>query len=268
MTTARRARFFDLHARSGVFLMPNAWDVGSAKLLAHAGFEALATTSQGFAWSLGRNDYGIGRDELVDHVAAITQAVDVPLNVDSERLFAETLDGVGESVRMLFDAGASGCSIEDWDAAAGAIDPVGLATERVSAAAEAAHRAPDDRLLLTARCENFLRDVRDLDDTIERLIAYRDAGADCVYAPGLTTTDEIAAVAAAVGIPVNVLAWPGGPTVSEIGAAGGRRVSVGSSLASTAYGALMVGARELLERGTSSYLTISLGDDRAAFGGA
>ena len=126
--------------------------------------------------------------------------------------------------------------------AAAAIDPVGLAAERVAAAAEAAHVAGDP-LVLTARCENFLHGVRDLDDTIARLCAYRDAGADCVYAPGLTTGDEIRTVVDAVGVPVNVLAWPGGPSVAEIGEAGGRRVSVGSSLASTAYGALMVGGQ-------------------------
>jgi 2-methylisocitrate lyase-like PEP mutase family enzyme len=265
--TERRRRFADLHAREGVFVMPNPWDGGSARLLAHAGFEALATTSAGFAWSLGRDDGDVTLDELVAHVAALAPAVDVPLNVDSERLFAETLDGVAESVRLLFDAGAAGCSIEDWNPATGAIDPVGLAAERVAAAAAAAHRDHEDRLVLTARCENFLNGIADLDDTIARLVAYRDAGADCVYAPGLSTSGQIAALVDAVGVPVNVLAWPAGPTVAEIGAAGGRRVSTGSSLASTAYGALMLGARELLERGTSNYLAVRLGGpDRQAFG--
>lgn len=260
MTTAadRRTRFFELHARPQVFVMPNPWDVGSARLLEHAGFEALATTSAGFAWSQGRDDYGVGRDELVDHVARLCAAVDVPLNIDSERCFADTLDGVAETVRLLHDAGAAGCSIEDWDGAAGRIDPIELAVERVRAAAGAAHGDGSDALLLTARCENFLRGVPDLDDTITRLVAYRDAGADCVYAPGLTTTDQIADVVDAVGMPVNVLAWPGGPSVAQIGAAGARRVSTGSSLASTAYGALMVGATELLERGTSEYLAVRL----------
>lgn len=263
--TERRLRFAELHARPQVFVMPNPWDVGSAKMLAHAGFEALATTSAGFAWSQGRDDYGVTLDELVAHVAQVAAAVDVPLNVDSERLFSDTLDGVAQTVRMLFDAGAAGCSIEDWNGAAGSIDPVSLATERVAAAAEAAHSDAGDRLVLTARCENFLRGVPDLDDTIARLCAYRDAGADCVYAPGLSTTDQIADVVEAVGIPVNVLTWPNGPSVPMIGAAGGRRVSTGSFLASTAYGALMLGARELLERGTSEYLAIRLqSDDRAA----
>ena len=158
---------------------------------------------------------------------------------------------------MLHDAGAAGCSIEDWNGPAGRIDPIDAATERVAAAARAAHR-DGDPILLTARCENFLHGVNDLDETIERLIAYRDAGADCVYAPGLNTVEQIEQVVQAVAVPVNVLALPGGPTVAEIGAAGGRRVSIGGSLASTAYGAMMAGARELLESGTSTYLTVRL----------
>jgi len=259
----RRARFFELHAREQVFVMPNPWDVGSAKLLAGAGFEALATTSAGFAWSQGRDDYGVTRDELVAHVRAVASATDLPLNVDSERCFADDLDGVAETVRLLHDAGAAGCSIEDWNVSADRIDPVDVATDRVAAAAAAAHVAGDP-LVLTARCENLLHGIDDLDDTIARLIAYRDAGADCVYAPGLDSAESIRTVVDAVGVPVNVLALPGGPSVAEIGDAGGRRVSVGGSLASTAYGAMMAGARELLESGTSTYLATRLGgSDRA-----
>lgn len=260
----RRARFFELHAEPSVFVMPNPFDVGSAKMLARAGFPALATTSAGFAWTQGVDDGQVALDTLVAHVRAIAGAVDVPLNVDSERLFADDLDGVAETVRLLHEAGAAGCSIEDWNGATGAIDPIDVATERVAAAAAAAH-VEGDPLLLTARCENLLHDVDDLDDTIARLCAYRDAGADCVYAPGLTTSEQIRRVVDAVGIPVNVLAWPGGPSVAEIGAAGGRRVSTGSALASTAYGAMMIGARELLDSGTSSYLRVRLqAEDRAA----
>ena len=263
----RRTRFFELHARPGVFVMPNPFDVGSAKMLAHAGFEALATTSAGLAWAQGTDDGGITLGQLVNHVAAIADAVDVPLNVDSERLFADDLDGVAASVGLLHSAGASGCSIEDWNGVAAAIDPVGLAAERVSAAAEAAH-VDGDPLLLTARCENFLHGVADLDDTIARLCAYRDAGADCVYAPGLTTVEQIRRVVDEVGLPVNVLAMPIAPSVAEIGEAGARRVSVGSSLASTAYGAMMAGARELLDSGTSTYLTVRLRpEDREALAG-
>jgi 2-methylisocitrate lyase-like PEP mutase family enzyme len=255
--TERRTRFFDLHARDQVFVMPNPWDVGSAKLLAGAGFEALATTSAGFAWSIGKDDQQVTRDELVAHVRTLASAVDLPLNVDSERCYADDLAGIAETVGLLHDAGAAGCSIEDYDPATAAIDPVGPAAERVAAAADAAHVAGDP-MVLTARCENLLYGVDDLDDTIARLVAYRDAGADCVYAPGLRTVDQIRAVVDAVGVPVNVLAWPDGPSVTEIGAAGGRRVSTGGALASTAYGALMIGARELLATGTSTYRSIHL----------
>jgi len=259
----RRTRFFDLHAREQVFVMPNPWDVGSAKLLAGAGFEALATTSAGLAWSQGRDDYGVSRDELVDHVRRVAAETELPLNVDGERCFADDLAGVAETVRLLHDAGAAGCSIEDWNGPAGRIDTIETAAERVAAAAEAAAVAGDP-LLLTARAENLLHGVDDLDDTIGRLVAYAEAGANCVYAPGLSTVEQIRAVADAVPVPVNVLALPGGPTVDEIGAAGGRRVSIGGSLASTAYGALMAGARELLATGTSTYLATRLtGADRA-----
>ncbi len=260
----RRTRFFELHTRQVVFVMPNPWDIGSAKLLAGAGFDALATTSAGFAWSQGRDDYGVTRDELVDHVRALAAATDLPLNVDSERCFADDLEGVAETVRLLHEAGAAGCSIEDWNGPTGTIDPIEVAVERVAAASAAAD-VDGDRLVLTARAENLLHGVADLDDTIERLVAYRDAGADCVYAPGLNTIEQIRTVVEALGMPVNVLALPGGPSVREIGEAGARRVSTGGSLASTAYGALMIGARELLESGTSSYLsTRLLPGDRAA----
>ena len=248
--------------------MPNPWDVGSTKLLTGLGFDALATTSAGFAWSEGRDDYGITRGQLVAHARRIADATDLPLNVDSERCFADDgdLDGIAETVGLLHDAGAAGCSIEDWNGPAGRIDPIDTAIERVTAAARAAHR-DGDPMLLTARCENFLHGVTDLDETIERLIAYRDAGADCVYAPGLNAVEQIEHVVRAVEVPVNVLALPGGPTVAEIGAAGGRRVSIAGSAASTTYNAMMAGARELLESGTSSYLATRLtGEDRRLLG--
>ena len=263
----RRARFFELHARPEVFVIPNPYDIGSAKMLAHAGFEALATTSAGFAWSLGVDDGDVTFDQLLDHVRAIASAVDVPLNVDSERMFADDLAGVAANATLLHEAGAAGCSIEDWNRETQAIDPIEVATERVAAAAQAAH-VTGDPLVLTARCENLLHGIPDLDDTIARLCSYRDAGADCVYAPGLSTAEQIRAVVDAVGVPVNVLAWPTGPSVPEIGRAGGRRVSTGSALASTAYGALMAGARELLDSGTSAYLKIRLRpEDREALQG-
>lgn len=262
----RRHRFLELHERDRVLVMPNPWDVGSAKLLAHAGFEALATTSAGFAWSIGKDDQQVTRAELMQHVQVLASATDLPLNVDAERCYADDLAGIGETVGLLHDAGAAGCSIEDYDPVTGAIDPVWSAAERVAAAAEAAHVA-DDPMVLTARCENLLYGLGDLDDTITRLRAYRDAGADCVYAPGVSTTGQIRAVVDAVGVPVNVLQWPGGPSIGEIAAAGGRRVSIGSALASTAYGALMAGAREILDAGTCEYRSLALrGADRAAFG--
>ncbi len=249
MTAAdRRAAFRALHERDRIFLMPNAWDVGSARLLATLGFEALATTSQGFAWAIGKLDQTVTRDELVAHVAELAEATPLPLNVDSERLYPDDPGGVGETVRLLADAGAAGCSIEDYDPATGRIDEVGLAAERVAAAADA-----KGDVVLTARCESHLYGGDDIDDTIARLVAYRDAGADAVYAPGLTDLGQITAVVEAVGVPVNVLALPTAPSVLELQSAGVRRVSVGSLLTAAAYGALVTGARELLEEGTSTY---------------
>ncbi len=253
MDVARlRQRFAELHRRDELFVMPNPWDVGSAKLLQAAGFEALATTSQGLAWALGKRDGQVTRDELVAHVAELASVLDVPLNVDSERCFPDDAGGVAETVRRLADAGAAGCSIEDWDPATERIDDVGLATERVAEAAEAA-RASDASFVLTGRAENHLRGIDDLDDTIARLVAYRDAGADCLYAPALTTIEQVAAVVAAVGAPVNVLALPTGPPVPELADAGVRRVSTGSLVAGAAYAALEAAGRELLGDGTSRY---------------
>jgi 2-methylisocitrate lyase-like PEP mutase family enzyme len=179
MSRERRARFAELHARDAIFVMPNPWDAGSAKLLAGCGAEALATTSAGYAWTLGRLDGRVARDELVAHVAEVAAATPLPLNVDSERCFPDDEGGVAMTVRLLGEAGAAGCSIEDWNPGDGRIDDVGLATERVAEAAEAA-RAFDPPMVLTGRCENHLHGVDDLDDTIARLVAYRDAGADCV----------------------------------------------------------------------------------------
>jgi 2-methylisocitrate lyase-like PEP mutase family enzyme len=262
----RRARFKALHAGPELFVMPNPWDVGSARLLAAAGFEALATTSAGFAWSLGKLDQQVSRDELVAHVAELAAATSLPLNVDSERCYPDDPGGVGETVSLLAEAGAAGFSIEDYDPATGGIDDIGRAVERVALAADAAHRLADP-LVLTGRCENHIRGIDDLDDTISRLLAYRDAGADAIYAPGLTDIDQIAAVVEAVAVPVNVLALPGGPTISELAAVGVRRISVGSLLASAAYGALLRGARELLGDGTSRYAEsgVSGAELRAAF---
>jgi 2-methylisocitrate lyase-like PEP mutase family enzyme len=248
---AARARFRELHAADGTFVIPNPWDVGSARILEHLGFEALATTSSGFAATLGRLDQQVTLDELVAHVAAITAAVAIPVNVDSERCFADDLAGIAATVELLAGAGAAGLSIEDYDPATKAIDPVGLATERVAAAAEACAL---HGIVLTGRAENLLYGQSDLDDTIARLVAYRDAGAGCVYAPGLSAIDDIRRVVDAVGVPVNVLALPGAPSVPELASVGVRRVSTGGSLAWAAYGALADAARELKSEGTSTYL--------------
>jgi len=243
-----RARFRALHARERLFVMPNPWDIGSARLLASCGFEALATTSAGFAWSIGKVDQTVTRDELVAHVAALAAATSLPLNVDSERCFPDDPGGVAETVALLADAGAAGFSIEDYDPARDRIDDVDVAAERVATAAGAA-----DGMVVTGRAENHLHGVDDLDDTIARLIAYRDAGADVVYAPGLADLDRIAAVVEAVAVPVNVLALASGPSVPELASVGVRRASTGGALARSAYGALLAAAEELLGPGSSSY---------------
>jgi 2-methylisocitrate lyase-like PEP mutase family enzyme len=258
----RRARVRALHEREQLFVMPNPWDVGSARLLESCGFEALATTSAGFAWSLGKLDQRVTRDELVAHVASLGEATALPLNVDSERCYPDDPGGVAETVRLLAEAGAAGCSIEDYDPAGG-IEDIAVAAERVRIAADAAQSLPDP-VVLTARAENHIRDADDLDDTIARLLAYRAAGADVVYAPGLAELDQITAVVDAVGVPLNVLALPAGPTVAELASVGVRRVSTGGALARAAYSALFAGAQELLREGTSGYAADGLSSDALA----
>jgi 2-methylisocitrate lyase-like PEP mutase family enzyme len=262
----RRSRFGALHAAGQLFVMPNPWDVGSARLLASCGFEALAATSAGFAWSIGRLDQRVTRDELVAHVEELVAATSLPLNVDSERCYPDDPGGVAQTVALLGDAGAAGFSIEDYDPATGTIDDMEVAAGRVAIAAEAAHQLREP-MMLTGRAENHIRGVDDLDDTIARLVAYRDAGADVVYAPGLTELAQIKAVVDAVGVPVNVLALPDAPTIGELAEAGVRRVSTGSLLAGAAYGALYSGVRELLDAGTSRYAESNASREslRAAF---
>lgn len=250
----RRDRFRESH-RDGLFVMPNAWDVGSARLLASLGFEALATTSSGHAAALGRPDQSVTREELLVHVEALAGAVDVPLNVDSERCFANDPASVAQTVELIAQAGAAGCSIEDYDPGSSSIDAFDVAVERVAAAAEAARR---HGVVLTARAENHLYGIDDLDDTITRLCAYRDAGAEVLYAPGLVDPEQIRRLIERVGAPVNVLALRQGPSVSELAALGVRRVSTGGGLARAAYGALISAARELQTAGTSTYLDAAL----------
>ena len=246
----RRERFRALHAGE-LFVMPNPWDIGSARLLASLGFEALATTSSGHAASLGRPDYGVRRDELLAHVQALCAAVDVPLNVDAERCFGDDPAGVADTVELIGRAGAAGCSIEDFDAARDAIDPIEVSVARVAAAAGAARK---HGMVLTARAENHLHGIEDLEDTITRLRAYRDAGAEVVYAPGLVDPEQIRRLVERIQAPLNVLALRQGPSISGLAALGVRRVSTGGGLARAAYGALVAAARELRDAGTSSYL--------------
>jgi 2-methylisocitrate lyase-like PEP mutase family enzyme len=246
----RRERFRDLH-RAGLFVMPNPWDIGSARLLASMGFEALATTSSGHAASLGRSDQHVTRDELLAHVAALSAAVDLPLNVDAERGFADDLAGVAETVGLIAEAGAAGCSIEDYNPRQARIEPLEIAAERVRAAAATARA---DGVVLTARAENHLYGIDDLEDTIRRLRAYREAGAEVLYAPGLIDAGDIRRVVEEVEAPINVLALRNTPSVAELASIGVRRVSTGGGLARAAYGALLAAGRELQTTGTTTYL--------------
>ena len=253
--------FADLHVPGQPLLMPNAWDVGSAKLLASMGFKALATTSSGHAATLGRLDYGVTREEALEHAAALAAAVDVPVSADLENGFADDPRGVAETVWMAVEAGLAGCSIED--ATGRGDDPIyelPVAIERVASAVAAA----DGRLVLTARAENFLHGRPDLDDTIARLRAFAAAGADVVYAPGLTRIEDIRAVVEAVEKPVNVLALPTAPPVAELARAGVARVSVGGAFAFAALGAAVEAAEELLDQGTYGFWQRSREGGKAA----
>ena len=248
------ARWFaQLHAGAQPLLLPNPWDVGSARLLSALGFQALATTSSGFAATLGRLDGSVTRDEALEHAAALAAATDLPLSADLENGYADDPEGVADTVRLAIEAGLVGCSIEDFSGDdADPIYELPRAVERVAAAAEAAH-AGRVHLVLTARAENHVHGRDDLDDTIARLRAYGAAGADVLYAPGLTRIEDIRRVVAEVGRPVNVLAYPGAPAVSELAAVGVRRVSVGGAFAFAAIDAVAQAARELLDDGTYGF---------------
>jgi len=240
-----RRRFRRLHA-SGTFLMPNPHDVGSCRLLTSLGFEALATTSSGFAATLGRPDMTVARDELAAHVATLAASSHLPINVDAEQCYPHEPGGVAATVALLADAGASGCSIEDWDPAERRIEDLDVAVERVAQAAAAARAAG---VMLTARCEHHIRGVDDLDETIARLCAYRDAGADCVYAPGLVDLERITRVVTETAAPVNVLLLRGGPSRDQLADVGVRRLSTGGQLALVAYGSAYRWAERLLTEG-------------------
>jgi len=247
--------FRDLHGRETAFIIPNPWDVGTARLLAQLGFEALATTSAGYAFSVGKRDNTIDRDEMMAHVASIVAATEVPVSADLENGFGDEPDAVAETVALAAAAGLVGASIEDGTARVEApIYDRELAVERVCAAAGAA-RAMSFPFTLTGRCENYLVGRRDLADTIDRLQAYQEAGADVLYAPGLTSKEDIAAVVAAVDRPVNVVMGLQGVRLglAELSAIGVKRVSVGSALSRTALGAFLRAAREMLETGTFDF---------------
>jgi 2-methylisocitrate lyase-like PEP mutase family enzyme len=244
---ADKARaFLALHRPGDPLLLPNPWDAGSARILADLGFKALATTSSGFAATVGRPDGGITRDEALTHAGAIVAATDLPVSADLEDCFAADPAGVAETITMAIGAGLAGCSVEDYTRDDDPIYDIKLAAERVAAAAEAAHAGA---FVLTARAENYLRGNPDLADTIARLQAFQEAGADVLYAPGVTAMADIRQVLSAVDRPVNVLVMPGVPSVAELAEAGVSRVSVGGAFAYAALGALVTAATELRDQG-------------------
>jgi 2-methylisocitrate lyase-like PEP mutase family enzyme len=268
MTTQAESarRFLALHRAGEPLLMPNAWDRGSARVLASLGFQALATTSSGFAATLGRNDGSVTMDEALAHAAAIVAATDLPVSADLEDGFADDAGGVAHTVRLAIEAGLAGCSVEDFTRRDD--DPIygiRLAAERIAAAAEAAHAGPV-HLVLTARAENYLHGRPDLADTIARLQAFGEAGADVLYAPGLLRIEDIRQAVREVDRPVNVLALGGSPTVAELAGAGVSRISVGGSFAFAALGALVSAATELRDQGTYGYRANSAVGAEAARG--
>jgi 2-methylisocitrate lyase-like PEP mutase family enzyme len=249
-TQAQKAEaFVALHARPKAFIIPNPWDAGTARLLAALGFEALATTSAGVP------DNGVGRDRMLAHVAEIVAATDLPVSADLENGFADEPEAVAETIRLAASAGLAGGSIEDSVNRPGeSVYDLGLARERIRAAVEAKRALPNP-FVLTARAENFLVGRPHLDDTIRRLQAYQEAGADVLYAPGIRTREQIAAVVSSVDRPVNFLmgTQPERFTLAELSALGVRRVSVGSALSLAALGAFLRAAREMATTGTFTY---------------
>ncbi len=269
MSTDRTATFRALH-ESGCFVIPNPWDVGSARLLEGLGFKALATTSAGFAWAIGRSDNHVALDEALDHLRAIAGSVDVPVNADFEGGFAVEPDDVAANVTRAAETGIAGLSIED--SSGDPLDPLfgfDLSVERIRAARRALD-ALGNGVLLTARSEGFVVGRPDLDETIRRLRAYDEAGADCLYAPRLGTIDEITSVVRAVAPkPVNVLVGSDFTTVADLAGLGVRRISVGGGLARVAWGGFLQAATEIAQDGTFGGLTrgIPFADIDGAFAG-
>jgi 2-methylisocitrate lyase-like PEP mutase family enzyme len=260
----KASRFLSLHRAGEPLLMPNPWDLGSAKLLAFLGFEALATTSAGFAATLGRNDGSVSREEALVHAAVIVAATELPVSADLENAFADEPAGVADTIGLAKEVGLAGGSVEDFTGRED--DPIyshQFAAERIAAAAEIAHAGPV-RFVLTARAENYLRSRPDLADTIARLQAYQEAGADVLYAPGLRDIKDIRQLIREVDRPVNVLGIGGAPPVPELAAAGVSRVSVGGSFAFAALGALVDAATELRDHGTYGYVGASATGAKAA----
>jgi 2-methylisocitrate lyase-like PEP mutase family enzyme len=252
---ARGAAFAALHARESAFIIPNPWDQGTARLLETMGFEALATTSAGYAFSVGRPDNTISRDDTIAHAAAVASATDLPVSADLENGFADDPGGVAETIRMAAATGLVGGSIEDASARTqGQPYAIALAADRIRAAAEVVRGLPF-RFMLTARAENFLVGRPDLSDTIRRLQAYQEAGADVLYAPGLQSADDIATLLRAVDRPVNVVMGLAGVQLSlaALTALGVKRISVGSALARAALGAVLRAGREMRELGTFEF---------------
>lgn len=261
---AKATTFLAAHRGPTPLLLPNPWDEGSARLLAWLGFEALATTSSGFAATRGKLDGSMSREEMLEHAASLVEATGLPVSADLENGFGDDPDTVAETVRLALDCGLAGCSIEDSTGRADApIYARAAAAERVAAAAEAAHVGPV-HLVLTGRAENHLHGVTDLGDTVARLGAYQEAGADVLYAPGLTDLGDIRRLVDAVDRPVNVLARPGGPTVGQLAAVGVARVSVGGALCFAGLGAVARAATELLEKGTFGFWEQTAGGLEAA----
>lgn len=247
--------FRALHARDHAFIIPNPWDAGTARILAQLGFEALATTSMGYAFSVGQRDNTIERDQMMEHLAAIAAATDLPVSADLENGFGDSPETAAETIRLAAAAGVVGGSIEDSTTRPEQpIYDLQFAAERVRAAAEAARALPFP-FTLTGRAENYLHGRPDLKDTITRLQAYQEAGADVLYAPGLASKDDIAAMVRSVDRPVNVVMGLQGVQLSleDLSALGVKRISVGSSLCRTALGAFLRAAREMREQGTFNF---------------
>ncbi len=265
---SKAAELLAAHHGPAPLLLPNAWDEGSARLFTWLGFEALATTSSGFAATRGRLDGAIDRDQVLLHVTRLVATTGLPVSADLENGFGDDPATVAETVQLALACGLAGCSIEDSTGRSEApLYRPGPAADRVAAAAEVAHGG-SVHLVLTGRAENYLHGVTDLADTIARLQSYQEVGADVLYAPGLTDLEDIRRVVDSVDRPVNVLARPGGPTVGELADAGVARVSVGGALCFAALGAVTEAATELLEQGTFGFWEQSargLGAARAAF---